>query len=243
MENRRNYYRILHVQRDAPVEIIKTSYRTMMQRLRMHPDLGGDHWTATVINEAYATLSQPDKRAAYDRELRAPAEQAAGKSDGSQTNQQQTAAGFEDMGHAPAGQCIFCATPHQLHTIEPDSDCRRCESPLSPSTFEQHDESTRRAVMRMPKSFPLVFMKDWGTNQLLQGCALDLSTNGLRFVSDAFVAANSLISIDSDICNAVARVRSCNKAGPLAQGEYEIGVHFETLRFKKTQGGFVSVTA
>ena len=32
MQNRRNYYRILHVQQDAPVEIIKTSYRTLMHR-------------------------------------------------------------------------------------------------------------------------------------------------------------------------------------------------------------------
>jgi hypothetical protein len=41
MKNRRNYYRILHVQEDAPEEIIRTSYRTLMQRMRMHPDLGG----------------------------------------------------------------------------------------------------------------------------------------------------------------------------------------------------------
>ena len=34
MENRRNYYRVLHVQPDAPVEIIRTSYRTQMEQLR-----------------------------------------------------------------------------------------------------------------------------------------------------------------------------------------------------------------
>ena len=56
MDNRRNYYRILHVQPDAPTEIIKSSYRTLMQKLRMHPDLGGDQWNATLINEAYQTL-------------------------------------------------------------------------------------------------------------------------------------------------------------------------------------------
>lgn len=68
-ENRRNYYRILHVQRDAPPAIIKNSYRTLMQRLKMHPDLGGDHWNAAVINEAYAVLSDPKKRAEYDASL------------------------------------------------------------------------------------------------------------------------------------------------------------------------------
>ena len=67
MDNRRNYYRILHVQPGAPTEIIRASYRTLMQRLRAHPDLGGDHWNATVINEAYSVLSDPLKRARYDR--------------------------------------------------------------------------------------------------------------------------------------------------------------------------------
>ncbi len=76
MENRRNYYRILHVQRDAPPEIIRNSYRTLMQTLRMHPDLGGDHWNASLINEAYAVLSDPQKRSAYDLALRPAAEEA-----------------------------------------------------------------------------------------------------------------------------------------------------------------------
>lgn len=39
--NRRNYYRILHVQPDAPLEIIRASYRAMMGPLKMHPDMGG----------------------------------------------------------------------------------------------------------------------------------------------------------------------------------------------------------
>lgn len=71
MKNRRNYYRLLHVGRDAPTAVIQASYRALMQRLKMHPDLGGDHAQAALINEAYATLSDPAKRAAYDR-LRPP---------------------------------------------------------------------------------------------------------------------------------------------------------------------------
>src|SRR5215217_439887 len=68
--NRRNYYRIMHLQPDAPAEIIKSCYRTLMSTMRRHPDLGGDHETAALINEAYETLSDPSKRAAYD-EVRA----------------------------------------------------------------------------------------------------------------------------------------------------------------------------
>src|SRR5271167_2302044 len=66
MNNRRNYYRILQVQPDAPAEVIRSSYRTLMQRLKMHPDLGGDHTRAALINEAYSTLADPGRRSAYD---------------------------------------------------------------------------------------------------------------------------------------------------------------------------------
>ncbi len=68
MKNRRNYYRILQVQCDAPLEIIHASYRTIMRELKQHPDLGGDQWNACVINEAYDTLSDNVKRAEYDRQ-------------------------------------------------------------------------------------------------------------------------------------------------------------------------------
>lgn len=69
MNNRRNYYRILHVQPDAPLAVIKASYRAQMQKLKLHPDLGGDEKNAATINEAYATLSDEKKRAAYDAEF------------------------------------------------------------------------------------------------------------------------------------------------------------------------------
>ena len=67
--NRRNHYRVLQVQPDAPFEVIRANYRALVQKLRLHPDLGGDHWTAAHINAAYHVLSSPVLRAAYDREL------------------------------------------------------------------------------------------------------------------------------------------------------------------------------
>ena len=67
--NRRNFYRILHVQPEAPGAVITASYRAMMSKLRLHPDLGGDTAGAALINEAYAVLSDPAKRASYDQKL------------------------------------------------------------------------------------------------------------------------------------------------------------------------------
>lgn len=66
LKNRRNYYRILQVQPDAPNEVIKASYRTLMKRLKCHPDLGGTHPLAALVNDAYQTLSHPRKRDEYD---------------------------------------------------------------------------------------------------------------------------------------------------------------------------------
>lgn len=69
MENVPNYYQLLHVLPDAPVPVIKASYRAMMQKMRLHPDLGGDEAIAKILNEAVSTLCDPDAREAYDLEL------------------------------------------------------------------------------------------------------------------------------------------------------------------------------
>jgi curved DNA-binding protein CbpA len=70
MKNKRNYYRLLQVQPDAPYEIIHASYRTIMKELKSHPDLGGEPSDAYLINEAYETLSDSAKRAEYDKKLK-----------------------------------------------------------------------------------------------------------------------------------------------------------------------------
>ena len=67
--NQRNLYRILYVQPDAPIEIIRASYRTLMQKLKAHPDLGGDEWNAAIINKAFEVLSDERKRRTYDAAL------------------------------------------------------------------------------------------------------------------------------------------------------------------------------
>lgn len=66
MANRSTYYDILRVSRDAEMEVIHASYRTLMATLKKHPDLGGDVREAALINEAYEVLSDPAKRAVYD---------------------------------------------------------------------------------------------------------------------------------------------------------------------------------
>ncbi|WP_337845630.1 J domain-containing protein [Thermus sp.] len=67
----KDYYAILGVSREATQEEIKRAYRQLA--LKYHPDRNPGDKEAEErfkeINEAYAVLSDPEKRAQYDREL------------------------------------------------------------------------------------------------------------------------------------------------------------------------------
>lgn len=59
-----DYYRILGVPKSASVDDIKRAYRQLAQL--HHPDRVGEGGQIVLINEAYATLKDPAKRAKYD---------------------------------------------------------------------------------------------------------------------------------------------------------------------------------
>lgn len=64
-----NRYDVLGVRGDATLEEIKKSYRKLAAKT--HPDRNGEEMTPLFrsVQDAYETLSNPLKRAAYDREL------------------------------------------------------------------------------------------------------------------------------------------------------------------------------
>lgn len=130
---RRNLYRVLHVQPEAPQVVIKASYRALMSSLRSHPDLGGDHDHAAQLNAAYAVLGDPERRAAYDSSLRrAPRRAAAAAA---------PAAGTARPARDPARWrddqfCPLCGA--SFGRLAPRAPrCSACDGPLTPAPSAQ----------------------------------------------------------------------------------------------------------
>jgi molecular chaperone DnaJ len=64
----RNYYVILGIRTDASSEEVKAAFRR--RALELHPDKSGQNSGPFIeAQQAYATLSDPDRRRAYDRQL------------------------------------------------------------------------------------------------------------------------------------------------------------------------------
>jgi len=249
VDNRRNYYRILHVQEDAPEEIIRTSYRTLMQRMKMHPDLGGDTWDAALINEAYATLIDPDKRAQYDEQLPGSVETRRDTPDLSGRPPTFSHEDPEDTGSAviedDSGRCPLCHTPHEYgETIPVSAKCVRCDSPLYPAVKRKFEEDCRRIVGRTPREIDVtctVFGHFAVEN--LDTVTDDISPNGIRLRTEHAIPLGARMKIECGTFNAIGVVRHCRRAPGDPRRMWRVGVEFLTLRLFQNRGAFLSETA
>jgi hypothetical protein len=241
-KNRRNHYRVLQVQPDAPIEVIKASYRTLMRTLKYHPDLGGDEWQAALVNEAYEVLTDTRKREAYDRER-----------SGLATHVGSTARLASAHGLAtpvPAGRflpepvdariCAFCNTKNGRSAQSVDEVCSGCDAPLWPVDLTA-PELTERAARRIEHHADIYYRVDsWKTGPTPARMS-DLSPTGLRFVSGQRLIPGWVVKIDSPTLSAVAKVTRSEAYDPL--GLFSTGVRLLTLKLARPTGTFVSLQA
>lgn len=237
MKNRRNYYRLLQVQPDAPLEVIKASYRTLMQKLKYHPDLGGDEWNAALLNEAYAVLCDPAKRAVYDREEMHRRPRVGPQS--------RTVPSTElDVSALPPRliepRCPFCGTRNTDGPYQDLATCNGCGGPLQLIAFEPNG-SGKRGSRRIEQQSNVEYIVKWPPPTRYRGTVINLSPTGLRFVSDQCLIPQSVIKLDTKALTSIARVTHC--LAHERTGLFATGVHFLTLGLHRPRGSFVSESA
>jgi len=236
--DKRNYYEVLHVSPGAPFEIIRGSYRTLMQQLGHHPDLGGDTATAALINEAYATLSNAERRAEYDARLELMAHVAQGVPD-DPPNAQPAAKPQRVLDLSR--ECLFCHVPHNYGSvIEIDTCCQSCNSPMFAAERNSMESAGQRAVERIEKHQRVSYYTHWPQPDGHTGYIEDMSLNGLRLVARQDLVEGQCIKIVGNALEAVAQVthRMYERRGWTRR--CVAGVSFVTLRFEQSVGGFIS---
>jgi curved DNA-binding protein CbpA len=252
INNRRNYYRILHVQPEAPTEIIKASYRSLMTKLNAHPDRGGDHEAAVLINQAYAVLMDPQKRRKYDEMLlarnsdstkrsynEAPYKQATSSTDTSGNAYRNNR---ENARSAPATErryCFFCGNGHSMYV---NKHCARCESPLAPARPAYHSRLPelfgRRTVPRIAKTGVLVIYPTW-PHSGYPAQLRDLSTSGFSISTSLPVKTGQIIKFDSTFLKGVAKVVTVGTNGV----PFTVHATFLSAEFITKSGVFVAEKA
>lgn len=235
-ENRRNYYRILHVQPDAPDAVIRASYRTIMQKLRQHPDLGGDTATAALINEAYAVLSHADRRRAYDRSLasrQVSDDPRPHRRDAEPPPRRDTGPSRTDL-----GSCPFC----RLAVNDRITNCPRCMSPLQRVAPSPAGTDRRRRIERLATDETVTVLEHWqGTT--VQATMSDLSPQGCQLRMSKPLPAGGHIRIENRRLTAVGLIHGCRHVAAGPEAAYFLAIEFETLRFNHPTGGFISTQA
>lgn len=229
-QERRNLYRILYVQPEAPPEVITAVYRCLMSRLRTHPDLGGEHETAARINQAYQILRDPAKRKAYDESRRRPLSARI----------RSTASGTAGASVGTTRVCPFCALPVPAR-VDSDTRCQRCASPLAPIAYElatAREPFGRRSAPRVAKECR-VTVHAAPNSTPISAVLRDLSLTGVSLYAATPVPAGGNIRIEAlgmDVVVHVIKVQRHEQAF-LVRGT------LLTALYNRKSGLFMSTTA
>jgi hypothetical protein len=223
------------------MEVIKASYRSLMSKLKAHPDLGGDHELAILINQAYAVLSDPKKRKQYDETILSNTNQRS--ADSLFNVNAYSSNGFfnereSNKAYAAKAQhsCLFCGTELKF-LAQRMRHCSNCGSPLNQMLIpdRQRELIGRRRVPRVAKTGDLIIYPSWphaGYTALLR----DLSPSGISLLTEYNACPGQTLKVSSSSLNAVTRVISVHSNGKLLF----IRGAFLTSEFTNKTGVFVA---
>lgn len=218
-----------------------------MSKLKAHPDLGGDHEAAVLINQAYAVLSNPEKRRLYDESRRSTKGQASGPrpqraDDAARTSRSDahTSPKAGDSGSDDPPRCHFCRTEYS----SPPRSSERCLGCASPLVLEMPIASThvrelfgRRTAPRVKKAAAFTLYPSWphlGYPAQLR----DLSPTGLSLLTQYPARTSQILKLEGSFLSGVTRVISV-RAG--MRGIVSIHASFLTGEILTKTGGFVSI--
>lgn len=227
MNNRRNYYRLLQVQPDAPLEVIRASYRTLMRELKQHPDLGGKSSQAALLNEAYRTLAHPLLRKEYDQKLFLR-----------YTKQTLASQGFR-RSPSPQPLCPFCKSLLNEKN-RPGPVCLVCQSPLGPE--EGAAVQDRRAFARVNRRAPIYYWSLW-PQEPQEAKMIDISPKGMRLLCGREINPGAVLKISGPGFKAAAIVKDTRPEKAGGTKLYAVGVSFLAVHFDNPRGSFLSTVA
>jgi hypothetical protein len=219
MKNRRDYYRILQVQPDANGDVIRASYRALMLKLKNHPDLGGSSEEATFLNGAYEVLSDPSRRAAYDRRMGLQPAITAGR----------------------GPSCPVCALQISRKP-SPGERCPTCASPLQSEQPLQQESTYQRAIARMCKDQDILYYPMW-PGVARKGRMIDFSPQGMRFYCDEKLHKGMILKISCEILEASARVTNVREEVVDNDPVCAVGIAFLAVFFLESRGSLFSTSA
>ncbi len=217
-----------------------------MTKLKMHPDLGGNHASAVLINQAYAILSDPQRRRQYDETLNSrkskrhcyPDTETPANTESSsyRPNPYQTA----KKEHKPVlKRCLFCNTEHAQQV---NIYCIRCASPIShvqPLSNNRLGELFgRRAAPRIAKVATLTIYPSWphvGYRARLR----DLSTSGFSMLTEYGARTGQILKFESSYLKGVAKVVSVRPNG----ANFSVHATLLTSEFITKAGVFITEKA
>lgn len=139
--NTTRFYEILGVNKDATQAEIKKAYLGLAKKA--HPDKGGDPEEFKEIQKAYSTLSDPEKRAAYDKHGEEGAESAGDGPSGAEDILNMMFGGGARARGGPTGPRKGEDTVHPLRVnLEDLYNGKTVKLAINRSIYEKSDDGT-----------------------------------------------------------------------------------------------------